>query len=407
MSQINPGDTAFVLMCAALVMIMTPGLAFFYGGLVRRKNVITIMMQSFISLGVVSFIWIVVGFSLAFGKDVGGVIGGLDYVFLRGVGQLPNPEYGSTIPFLAFFVFQLTVAALTPALITGAFADRVPFKSWLLFLTLWSLFVYVPLAHWVWGGGFLQQWGVLDFGGGIVVHGSAGFAALASLLVVKKRVFAPGEEERPSNVPLIALGLALLWFGWLGDNPAGALAADGVAAQAFVNTFLAGGLAMMMWLAIDWVRTGKAGMVGGLTGVLAGLVAVTPCAGFVPTWAACVIALIAGAVCYYAVQLRSARKWDDSLDVWGVHGVGGLLGTLLVGVFAFASVDGADGLLAGNARQLGLQAAGVAIALTYAFVVALVIYKVVDVVSGMNVSSEVESAGLDEALHGEVAYDLT
>jgi len=311
MSQINPGDTAFVLICAALVMIMTPGLAFFYGGLVRRKNVITIMMQSFISLGVVSVIWIVVGFSLAFGKDAGGVIGGLDYVFLRGVGQLPNPEYGPTIPFLAFFVFQLTVAALTPALITGAFADRVPFKSWLLFLTLWSLFVYAPLAHWVWGGGFLQQWGVLDFGGGIVVHGSAGFAALASLLVVKKRVFAPGEKEQPSNVPLIALGLTLLWFGWLGDNPAGALAADGVAAQAFVNTFLAGGLAMMMWLAIDWARTGKASMVGGLTGVLAGLVGVTPCAGFVRTWAACLIALIAGAVCYCAVQLRSARKWDD------------------------------------------------------------------------------------------------
>ncbi len=407
MSQINPGDTAFVLLCAALVMIMTPGLAFFYGGLVRRKNVITIMMQSFISLGVVSMIWVVVGFSLAFGKDVGGVIGGLNYVFLNGVGQAPNPEYGATIPFLAFFVFQLTVAALTPALITGAFADRVPFKSWLLFLTLWSLFVYAPLAHWVWGGGFLQQWGVLDFGGGIVVHGSAGFAALASLLVVKKRVFAPGETERPSNVPLIALGLALLWFGWLGDNPAGALAANGVAAQAFVNTFLAGGLAMMMWLAIDWARTGKASMVGCLTGVLAGLVAVTPCAGFVPTWAACLIALIAGAVCYYAVQLRSARKWDDSLDVWGVHGVGGLLGTLLVGVFAFASVDGVDGLLAGNARQLGLQLAGVAIALTYAFVVALIIYKVVDLVSGMNVSPEVESSGLDEALHGEAAYDLT
>ena len=406
MSQISPGDTAFVLVCAALVMIMTPGLAFFYGGLVRRKNVITIMMQSFISLGVVSLIWVVVGFSLAFGTDVGGVIGGLDYVFLHGVGQLPNPDYGATIPFLAFFVFQVTVAVLTPALITGAFADRVPFKSWLLFLTLWSLFVYVPLAHWVWGGGFLQLWGVLDFGGGIVVHGSAGFTALASLLVVKKRVFASGEADRPSNVPLIALGLALLWFGWLGDNPGNALKADGVAAQAFVNTFLGGGLAMLMWLAIDWARTGKASMVGGLTGGLAGLVGVTACAGFVPTWAACLVALIAGALCYRAVQIRGALKWDDSLDVWGVHGVAGPLGTLLVGVFAFASVDGVDGLLAGNARQLGLQAAGVAIALTYVFVVALVIYKVVDLVSGMNVSAEVESSGLDEALHGEAAYDL-
>ena len=406
MSQISPGDTAFVLTCAALVMIMTPGLAFFYGGLVRRKNVITIMMQSFISFGVVSLIWVVAGFSLVFGKDVGGVIGGLDYVFLQGVGQLPNPEYGATIPFLAFFVFQIAVAALTPALITGAFADRVPFKSWLLFLTLWSLFVYVPLAHWVWGGGFLQQWGVLDFGGGIVVHGSAGFAALASLLIVKKRVFASGETDRHSHVPLFALGLALLWFGWLGDNPGNALKADGVAAQAFVNTFLAGGLAMLMWMAIDWARTGKVSMVGALTGALAGLVGVTASAGFVPTWAACLIALIAGAVCYYAVQLRGTLKWDDSLDVWGVHGVAGPLGTLLVGVFAFASVDGVDGLLAGSARQLGLQAAGLAIALTYAFVVALVIYKVVDLVSGMNVSAEIENSGLDEALHGEAAYDL-
>lgn len=407
MAQINPGDTAFVLICAALVLIMTPGVAFFYGGLVRRKNVITIMMQSFISLGVVTLIWVVAGFSLAFGKDVGGVIGNFSYVFLRGVGQAPNPEYGKTIPFLAFFVFQLGVAILTPTLITGAFADRVPFKSYLVFLCAWSLLVYVPLAHWIWGGGFLQQWGVLDFGGGMVVHSSAGFAALASVFVIRKRVFGPDEKERPSNFPLMALGLTLLWFGWLGDNPVNALAADGVAAQAFVNTFIAGGLAMIMWLAIDWARTGKASMVGAMTGVLAGLVAITPCAGFVPTWAAMLIALIAGVVCYGAVQFRIGRAWDDSLDVWGVHGVGGLLGSLLVGIFAYASVDGFNGLLAGNARQLGLQCAGAAIVATYTFGVTFVVLKVINLVGTAHVPDHVQLQGLDEDLHGEMAYDLT
>ncbi len=355
MSHINSGDTAFILLCAALVAIMTPGLAFFYGGLVRNKNVITIMMQSFVSLGVVTLIWIICGFSLAFGPDVHGVIGNLHYFFLNNVGQAPNPQYAPTVPFLAFFVFQLTVAALTPALITGAFADRVPFKSYIVFLTAWSLLVYVPLAHWIWGGGFLQQWGVLDFGGGMVVHASAGFAALASVYVVKKRVFAPGEDERPSNIPLIAIGLGLLWFGWLGDNPAGAMHANGVAAQAFVNTFIAGGLAMLVWMFTDWVRVGKASMVGALTGVLAGLVAVTPCAGYVPTWAAAFVALAAGWVCYGATHLRANRGWDDSLDVWGVHGIGGVLGSVLVGWFAYASVGGHNGLIAGDGKQFGLQ----------------------------------------------------
>ena len=407
MNQINTGDTAFVLICVALVAIMTPGLAFFYGGLVRRKNVITIMMQSFVSLGVVTLIWIVCGFSLAFGPDVHGVIGNLHYLFLYNVGQAPNPQYAPTVPFLAFFVFQLTVAALTPALITGAFADRVPFKSYLVFLTAWSLLVYVPLAHWIWGGGFLQQWGVLDFGGGMVVHGSAGFAALASVYVVKKRVFAPGEDERPSNIPLIAIGLGLLWFGWLGDNPANAMRANGMAAQALVNTFIAGGLAMLVWMFTDWVRIGKASMVGALTGVLAGLVAVTPCAGYVPTWAAAFIALAAGWVCYGATHLRAARGWDDSLDVWGVHGVGGLLGSVLVGWFAYASVGGHNGLIAGDGKQFGLQLIGVAITVSYAFGMSFAILKVIDLVSTVHVPSKVQIAGLDQELHGETAYDLT
>ncbi|HTX71144.1 MAG TPA: ammonium transporter [Thermoleophilia bacterium] len=404
MSHINPGDTAFVLICAALVAVMTPGLAFFYGGLVRHKNVITIMMQSFVSLGVVTLIWVTVGFTLAFGHDVHGVIGGLDYLFLNGVGQAPNAQYAPTVPFLAFFVFQLTVAALTPALITGAFADRVPFGSYLIFLACWSLLVYVPIAHWIWGHGFLEQWGVLDFGGGMVVHGAAGFSALASIFVVRKRVFAPGEEERPSNIPLIAIGLGLLWFGWLGDNPAGAFAANGVAAQAFVNTFIAGGCAMVVWLFTDWVRTGKASMVGSLTGVLAGLVAVTPCAGFVPTWAAVFIALAAGWICYGALQFRKWRQWDDSLDVWGVHGIGGLFGSLMVGWFAFGAVNGASGLMDGNPRQFGLQLAAVAITLAYTFAVTWVIFKVIDVLGHLSVSAHVQVKGLDEELHGETAY---
>jgi Amt family ammonium transporter len=326
---------------------------------------------------------------------------------LYNVGQAPNPQYAPTVPFLAFFVFQLTVAALTPALITGAFADRVPFKSYLVFLTAWSLLVYVPLAHWIWGGGFLQQWGVLDFGGGMVVHASAGFAALASVYVVKKRVFAPGEDERPSNIPLIAIGLGLLWFGWLGDNPAGAMHANGVAAQAFVNTFIAGGLAMLVWMFTDWVRIGKASMVGALTGVLAGLVAVTPCAGYVPTWAAAFIALAAGWVCYGATHLRAKRGWDDSLDVWGVHGIGGVLGSILVGWFAYASVGGHNGLIAGDGKQFGLQLVGVAITVTYAFGVSFAILKVIDLVASFYVPGKVQIAGLDQELHGETAYDLT
>ena len=400
MSQINPGDTAFVLLCAALVAIMTPGLAFFYGGLVRHKNVITIMMQSFASLGVVTLIWVTVGFTLAFGHDVHGVIGGLNYIFLNGVGQAPNPDYGATIPSSPSSSSSSRSRRSRRRSSPAPSPTACP-SAYLVFLVFWSLLVYVPLAHWIWGGGFLQQWGVLDFGGGMVVHGAAGFSALASIYVVKKRVFAPGEEERPSNIPLIAIGLGLLWFGWLGDNPADALKADGVAAQAFVNTFIAGGCAMVVWMFTDWVRTGKASMVGSLTGVLAGLVAVTPCAGFVPTWAAVFIALAAGWVCYGAVLLRKKLEWDDSLDVWGIHGVGGLFGSLMVGWFAYGSVNGARGLMDGNPKQFGLQAAAVAITLTYTFAVTFAIFKVIDFVGNLSVAAQAQARGLDEEFHGE------
>jgi Amt family ammonium transporter len=282
------------------------------------------------------------------------------------------------------------------------------FGAWVAFLSLWSLLVYVPLAHWVWGGGFLQQWGVADFGGGLVVHASAGCAALASVFLVKKRSCSPDDEgDKPSNVPLIAIGLTLLWFGWLGANPGAAFKADGIAAQAFVNTFIGGGLAMCVWLAIDYVRTRKASMVGALTGVLAGLVAVTPAAGFVPTWAAALIALMAGGVCYSAVRFRNRRGWDDSLDVWGVHGVGGVFGTLMLGIFAVESVGGVDGLAAGDLKQFGLQCAGIAIVVAYVFVITSVIFRVVDLARGLHVPHHVQLRGLDEELHGETAYDLT
>jgi ammonium transporter, Amt family len=404
---INAGDTAFVLVSAALVMIMTPGLAFFYGGLVRRKNFLAIMMQSFISMGIVTTIWVLCGYSLAFSGDVGGVIGNFAWVGLRGVGQAPGP-WAPTIPALAHFVFQEMFAIITPALITGAFADRVNFKSYLKFLVAWSLLVYVPLVHWIWGGGFLAQWGVLDFAGGLVVHTSAGFAALASIWVVGARRFAPGEQTLPHNVAFVALGTGLLWFGWFGFNAGSALAANGVAAQAFVNTDIAGSIAMCTWMFLTWSRSGKPSLVGAFTGAVAGLACITPCAGYVPTWSAFLIGLAAGSVCYFAVIFRERRKWDDALDVWAAHGVGGLMGTILLGVFAFASVNamGADGLLAGSPAFFGKQVAASALVAAYAFVMTWLILKVLDRFQPVRVSDEVELQGLDRELHGEDAYIL-
>jgi len=315
--MINSGDTAFIIICAALVCLMTPGLAFFYGGLVSRKNVLTIMMQSFISMGVVTIIWFIFGFSLAFGPDAGGVIGNLQYAFMNGVGFDPNPAYGPTIPFLSFFSYQQMFAIITPALITGAFADRVNFKSYLVFLVAWSILIYIPLAHWVWGGGFLQQLGVVDFAGGIVVHASAGLAALASVLFVGKRNVSDDKDREPHNITYVALGTGLLWFGWFGFNAGGALAANNIAAIAFINTDIAASVAMITWLIISWVHDKKPSFVGALTGAVAGLATITPAAGFIEPWAAALLGLFAGFVCYYAVQLRIRLDWDDALDVWG------------------------------------------------------------------------------------------
>ena len=403
--MINHGDTAFMIICAALVCLMTPGLAFFYGGLVSRKNVLTIMMQSFISMGVVTIIWVLVGFSMAFGPDISGIIGGMKYLFLNGVWMDPNPNYGGTIPFLTFFSYQQMFAIITPALITGAFADRVNFKSYLIFLIAWSFLIYIPLAHWVWGGGFLQQLGAVDFAGGIVVHSSAGLAALASVLFVGKRHITDDQKE-PHNITYVALGTGLLWFGWFGFNAGGALGANSVAAVAFINTDIAASVAMVTWLAISWVREKTPSFVGSLTGAVAGLATITPAAGFVQPWAAVVIGLLSGFVCYYAVQLRMKLDWDDALDVWGVHGVGGMLGSVLVGVFAVKSVNGVGGLLTGDVHQFLIQVAAVAIASAYAFIVTLLILKVINIFIPVRVSEAEEKKGLDVSIHHEVAYHL-
>jgi Amt family ammonium transporter len=405
--QINAGDTAFVLVSAALVALMTPGLAFFYGGLVRRKNFLAIMMQSFISMGIVTTIWVTVGYSLAFSGDIGGIIGDLKWIGLRHVGQAPGP-WAPHIPGAAHFVFQEMFAIITPALITGAFADRVRFKSYLKFLVAWSLIVYVPLTHWIWGGGFLAKWGVLDFAGGMVVHTSAGFAALASVWVVGARKFGPDEQTLPHNVAFVALGTGLLWFGWFGFNAGSALAANGVAAQAFLNTDIAGSIAMCTWLFISWRREGKPSLVGAFTGAVAGLACITPCAGYVPAWAAFVIGLAAGSVCYAAVMFRERRKWDDALDVWAAHGVGGLMGTILLGVFAYLTVNaaGADGLVAGSVSFFGKQVAAAALVAAYAFVATWVILKVLNRFEEVRVPDEVEMQGLDSEMREQSAYIL-
>ena len=403
MNNIDTGATALVLISAALVMLMTPGLAFFYGGLVRRKNVLTIMMQSFVSMGIVTIIWVFGGFSLMYGKDIGGFIGNpFQYFGLRNVLTATVP--GTGLPLMAYFVFQEMFAIITPALITGAFADRVSFKSYLIFLVLWSILVYTPMAHWAWGGGFLVQMGFADFAGGIVVHTSAGFAALASILVIGKRHIKKGEKVLPHNVTYVALGAALLWFGWFGFNGGSALGSNELAAVAFVNTDVAASLAMITWMIIDWVSNGKPSMVGAMTGAVAGLVTITPAAGFVQPWAAAVIGIICAFVCYGAIMLRGRMGWDDALDVWGVHGVGGALGTILVGLFAAAAVNKVSGLIEGNVHQFLIQLMGAVIAIVYTFVLTFVILKVVNLITPVRVPEDVEVTGLDKGLFGEDAY---
>jgi Amt family ammonium transporter len=402
MSGLDTGNTGFMLLCSSLVMLMTPGLAFFYGGLVGRKNVLAIMIQSFVSMGWTTVIWWACGFSLCFSGDVGGIIGNLDWAFMRHI-TLNTPSPNSSIPMIVFAAYQMMFAIITPALITGAFANRVTFKAYMLFLTAWLLFVYFPFVHMVWGGGFLQKWGVLDFAGGIVVHNIAGIAALASVLYVGKRRV---EDRGPHSIPLVALGTGLLWFGWYGFNAGSEFRVDSVTAVAFLNTDIAASFAAVAWLFMDWMVSKKPKFLGLLTGAVAGLATVTPAAGYVSPSTAALIGVVAGVVCFYAVALKNKLRWDDALDVWGVHGVGGFLGIVLLGIFATTAFNpaGTDGLIAGNTAFFFKQLAAVVLSSVWAFVFTLGMLWVIDRITVVRVDKAQEDLGLDEAIHGEKAY---
>ena len=401
--EFGSGDMAFMLVATALVMIMTPGLAFFYGGLVGRNNVLTIMMQSFVSLGVTTIVWYAIGFSLAFSGGAGNVIGNLDHVFLSGVSITDAYSGEGSIPTIVFFVYQMMFAVITPALITGAFTNRIRFPAYLGFLIAWQLLVYVPFAHMIWGGGLLADWGVLDFAGGIPVHTIAGMAALASVIYVGRRRVA---ENAPHNVPFVALGTALLWFGWCGFNAGSQLKVDAITATAFVNTQLAASFAAVTWLLIDWRRASKPTFVGFLTGAVAGLATITPAAGFVGTGSAAIIGIVAGIVCYGAVEWKNRMGWDDALDVWAVHGIGGFIGIIMLGLFASTSInpDGADGLFEGEVVFLGKQAVAVISAAIYAFIATYVILVVINRFTPVLTDEADEEMGVDQPLHGEIAY---
>ncbi len=406
--MINQADTLFVLLSAAFVMLMTPGLAFFYGGMVRRKNILSVLMQCFVALCLLSLQWVLFGYSLAFAPG-NGFWGGLSWFGLNGVGAAPYAGYSATIPHQAFMVFQMMFAVITPALIIGAFAERMKFSAFLVFTLLWATFVYDPLCHWVWGvGGWLRNLGVLDFAGGIVVHTSAGIAALVTTVVIGKR---KNLEHTPSphNLPFVVLGTALLWFGWYGFNAGSALAVNGVAVNAFVVTNTAAAAAGLSWAMLEWIRNGKPTIFGIVTGSIAGLATVTPASGFVSPVSAIIIGVSASVICFIAVAVTKPKfGYDDSLDAFGVHGVGGVLGTLLVGVFASKAINpaGADGLLYGNPKQLLIQLLAVSVAVGYTFIATFIIYKLVDIFFRMRVSEKDELVGLDLTQHRERAYTI-
>lgn len=406
--MIQSGDTAFVLCSAALVLLMIPGLALFYGGMVRKKNVLGTIMQSFILISLVTFEWVYLGYSMSFGPDIGnGLLGSLAWIGLGGVGAAPNADYAGTIPHIAFAMYQCMFAAITPALITGAVAERMRFGPFLLFSLAWVIVVYNPVCHWVWGnGGWLKSMGVLDFAGGIVVHLTCGAAALAAVLVTGPRKDHGKHQIVPHNLPMTLLGTGLLWFGWFGFNAGSALAADGVAAGAFAATHLGGMAGMATWSGLEWWHRGKPTTLGAASGAVAGLATITPGAGFVSPGSAVLIGMLAGVVCYGAVLFKARLRFDDSLDVVGIHGVGGLLGTLLVGVLASKLVNpaGADGLLAGNPGQLGIQALGVLVVGLYAFVASWVLLKIIKAIMGLRLESQAETMGLDLSEHSEAAY---
>ncbi|MHB8917009.1 MAG: ammonium transporter [Desulfocucumaceae bacterium] len=407
-AEIDSGDTTFILMSAALVMIMTPGLAFFYGGMVRKKNVLSTIMQSFIVICLVSVQWVLFGYSLAFGPDVNHIVGALSWLGLNGVGPEPNADYAATIPHTVFMVFQLMFAIITAALITGSIAERMRFPAFLAFILLWTSLVYDPLAHWVWGvGGWIRELGALDFAGGTVVHISSGVSGLIAALVLGRRKGYGSEAMAPHQLPFTVLGAALLWFGWFGFNAGSALAANGLAASAFVVTNTAAAMAGLGWVFAEWVHHGKPTMLGAASGAVAGLVAITPASGYVSPLSAIAIGLVGGVVCYLAVSVVKKKfGYDDSLDAFGVHGFGGTWGALATGIFASKAVNeaGADGLLFGNPAQLGIQAIGVVTTIAFAAIATLVILKLVGLVTQLRVSGEEEEIGLDITLHGEDAY---
>jgi Amt family ammonium transporter len=407
--KVDTGDTTWILISSALVMLMTPGLALFYGGMVRQKNVLGTIMQSFIALGVITIQWVLYGYSLAFGPDIGGVIGSLDWVGLRGVGLEPHPDYSPTVPHQAFMIFQMMFAVITPALITGAFAERFKFKTYLVFLILWATFVYDPLAHWVWGaGGWIKDLGALDFAGGLVVHISSGIAALAATFMVGKRKGYGEEPMPPHNLTMTLLGAALLWFGWFGFNGGSAIASGSLATSAFVVTHISTASAALSWMIAEWRHRGNPTVLGAASGAVAGLVAITPASGFVGPLSAILIGLVAGVLCYSAINLKTKLRYDDSLDVVGVHGVGGTWGALATGLFASKAINpaGNDGLFFGNPSLLGIQALTVVAAWIYAFVMTLIILKLLDWTMGLRVSDEHEVNGLDLSQHGESGYSF-
>jgi Amt family ammonium transporter len=405
--RIDTGDTTWMLVSTALVMLMTPGLALFYGGMVRQKNVLGTIMQSFVALGLVTVQWILIGYSLAFGPDIHGLIGNLQWFGLQGVGMEPNPAYAATIPHQAFMMFQMMFAIITPALISGAFAERFKFSTYLVFVLLWSTFVYAPLAHWVWGvGGWLRSLGALDFAGGLVVHISSGVSALAAAIIIGKRKGHGHEHMPPHNLTMTLLGATLLWFGWFGFNGGSALASGALATSAFLMTHIAAATATLSWLIVEWKHRGKPTLLGAASGAVAGLVAITPASGFVGPLAALAIGFGAGAVCYFGVNIKNFFGYDDSLDAVGVHGVGGTFGALATGLFASKAINaaGANGAFFGNPSLILVQLLGVAVAIVYAFCVTWIILKVLDWAMGLRVQQEEEVQGLDLSQHGESGY---
>jgi len=402
MASFDATSTLFMIIATVLVMFMTPGLAFFYAGLVGQKNSISIMMQSFAALGVTTLLWVTVGYSLCFSGDFHGVIGNFHDAFLQNISAGTPSPVSPGIPLYIFLAYEMMVVIITPPLITGAFTNRVKFSAYLVFLVCWQLFVYYPIAHMVWGGGLLEQWGVLDFGGGIVVHEIAGMSALASVLYLGSRYV----RDKPQNLYMAGIGMAILWFGWFGFTAGNAFAVNSVAVVAFLNTAIAGGIASFVWMLMDWAIEGKPKFIGFLTGGLAGLVVITPAAGYVSPTAAMVFGLAAGIVCYLAIAFKNRRHWDDALDVWGVHGVGGMLGMVLLGVFASLAINagGANGLFFGGTLFFGKELAAVAFAAAYAFAVTYLILFGIDRMMEVRVPKEVEVTGLDQELHGELVY---